>query len=358
MTWFGDELGRIADDMPERDLGARAIEIHQRRRRNLMAVSAAAVVVVTVLAATVGGKVLSAEPQDAVAPPGPPEQTILKIGVVPTVEAAPLYLAQARGYFRQEGLTVRPTIVTSSAMAMPEVRKGRLDIAQTDYLVAFAAHNRGLDIKVVGSLYQAGRGSFALMVKAKSAIRTVGDLKGKKVGISQLNGLGTLSMAAMLKRSGLRTDDVKLIEMSLPRMNDSLADGYLDAILTAEPYITTGVREGRTRVLTDAMDGPFAKLHTAGWMATGDWSRRNPRTLAAFQRALAKAHRLIASDPAQVREILPSYLKVDKPIAADVALGSYPAQLNLRELQRVADLAREHDHLKDWLDVRSVVSAG
>ncbi|PZG17226.1 hypothetical protein, partial [Nonomuraea aridisoli] len=62
MTWLGDELSRIADDMPERDLGTRAMEAHQRRRRNLVALAAAAVVVVTVLAATVGLRALPAQP--------------------------------------------------------------------------------------------------------------------------------------------------------------------------------------------------------------------------------------------------------------------------------------------------------
>lgn len=339
MTWLGEQLGRIADEMPERDLGARAIAIHQRRRRNVMALAAAAVVVVTVLAATVGVRALSAEPRAATRPPAPPELSVVRVGVVPSVESAPVMVAMSEGYFKAEGLTVETTIITGPAAAVPQVESGALDLAQTDYATVFRTNEVGKKFKIVCGLHQAAPGSYAITVKAGSKIRSVADLRRRKVAIPNVTGLGPLALTAALKRAGLALSDVVLVETPYPEMVNALEKGRVDAALTAEPYVTSGRLSERTRVLADAMPGKFANLYTAGVTATDKWISRNPRTLAAFQRALAKARQLIANDPQRVRDVLPRYTKLSMEAAANVTFGSYPPKLDLAELQRVADLA-------------------
>ncbi|GAA3244852.1 ABC transporter substrate-binding protein [Nonomuraea helvata] len=358
MTWLGEQFDRIADDMPERDLGARAIEIHRRRRRNFMALAAAAVVVVTVLAATVAVRVLPAEPRAAARPSTPPEQSIVKVGVVPSVESAPVFVAQVKGYFEEEGLTVEPMIITGAAAAAPQVESGALDLAQTDYTTLFRANELGRKFKIVSSLYQAAQGSFAVVVNAKSKIRTATELKRKRVAIPNLGTLGPLTLAAVLKRAGLTLNDVVLVEKPNPDMIDAMGAGQVDAALLAEPYVTVARESKHTRIVEDAMTGELANLYTAGMTATDEWIRRNPRTLAAFQRALAKAQRLIASDSQQVRDVLPRYMRLSRAVTAGVELGSYPARLNLTELQRVADLTRTYKMIKRPADLGSAVAKG
>jgi NitT/TauT family transport system substrate-binding protein len=358
MTWLGEQLGRIADDMPERDLGARAIEVHQRRRRNFMALTAAVVVVITVLAATVGVRALPVKPRAAARPSSPPEQSAIMVGVVPTVESAPVFVAQSKGYFKEEGLTVKPWIISGPAAVVPQVKSGRLDLAQTDYTTVFRVNEMGDKFKIVASLYQAAPGNFAIVVNAKSKIRTAADLKRKKVAVPNLVGLDSLALAAVLKRAGLTSRDVVQVEKPYPDMLYAMGRGEVDAALLAEPFITLGRKTRNTRIVADAMTQEFANLHTAGITATDEWISGHPRTLAAFQRALAKAQRLIASDPQQVRDLLPTYTRISKAAAAGFALGSYPAQLDLTELQRVADLARAYKFLKQPADVRNAVVKG
>ncbi|MFC4011803.1 ABC transporter substrate-binding protein [Nonomuraea purpurea] len=355
MTWLGEQLGRIADDMPERDLGARAIEIHQRRRRNVMALAAAAVVVVTVLAAAVGVRTLPTEPRAAARPSGPPEQSTIKVGVVASVESVPVVVALDKGYFEEEGLMVQPVIVAGAADAGDQVESGKLDLAQTDYATVFRLNESGRQLKIVSALYQAAQGSFAVVVSAKSKIRTATDLKRKRIATPELEGLGTLALAVVLKRAGLTLRDVVPVETPYPDMLNAIDKGQVDAALLAEPFVTVGRDTERTRIVADAMTRELANLHTAGMTTTDQWIRRNPRTLAAFQRALAKAQRLIASDPQQVRNTLPRYMRISKAMAAGVARGSYPAKLDTTELQRIADLAHAYKFLKRPADLGSAV---
>ncbi|SEG76562.1 NitT/TauT family transport system substrate-binding protein [Nonomuraea solani] len=349
MTWLGDELGRIADDMPQRDLAVRAIEVYHRRRRNLIALAAAALVVVVVLGGTAAIKLTP----KAARPVAPPERTVIDVGVAGTAEAAPLYVALSKGYFAAEGLTVRPAVVHAAA-AVSAMERGELDIAQTDYVVSFVANQQNRGVKIVGGLHRAHTGTLALVVKAGSGIRTVADLKGKKIAVPYLRGLGTLSIRAM----GLRNDDVEFVETPYTAMVDGLSGGRFAAALLAEPYVVVSVRQGRTRVLREALAREFDRLPTAGWMAADDWIKANPRTLAAFRRALAKAQRLIAGDLAQaVRavQVIPPDMKVAWRDLNRLALGAFPAELDLRGLQRLADLALRYSVLKKRLDVRSVI---
>lgn len=355
MTWLGEQLGRIADDMPERNLAARAIEIHQRRRRNFMALTAAVVVVVTVLAATVAVRALPAEPR-AAAPP--PEQSTIRVGVTTTLESVPVVVALNKGYFKEEGLTVESRTLSAPVAAFSLIEDGALDLAQTDYATVFLANEAGKKFKIVSSLYQAAPGSFAVVVNPKTKVRTVTDLKRKRIAVSSLAGLGKLALTAVLKRAGLTMNDVLLTAVPDREMLGEVAAGRVDAALLAEPFITVGLQVSRLRVVADVMTQEFANLYTAGMMATDKWIREHPRTLAAFQRALAKAQRLIASDPQQARDALLEFARVPPNLAAGVAFGSYPARLDLTELQRVADLARAYKLIKHPVDVRNTVVKG
>ncbi|MGI5271093.1 ABC transporter substrate-binding protein [Nonomuraea sp. CA-218870] len=355
MTWLGEQLGRIADDMPVRDLAARAIAVHQRRRRNFMALAAAAVVVITMIAVTVAVRALPGEPRAAARPSAPPELPVIKVGMLPTVESAPVYVAQSEGYFQEEGLTVEPVAVTGAAAATPQVAAGMLDLAYTDYATLFRANEKGKDFTIVAGLYRSAPEDLAIVVSAKSKIRTVRELKRKKIAIPNLGGLGQLTVTAALKRAGLKPRDVVMAEKPYPEMLRALSTGQFDAALLAEPFVTVGREGGRLRIVADAIPPEFTDLHTAGMAATAQWVRKHPRTLAAFQRALAKAQHLIASDPRRVREVMPTYTKTSPKEAAVMTFGSYPAELDMAELKRVADLAHAHGFTERPADLGSAV---
>ncbi|MGW5160848.1 ABC transporter substrate-binding protein [Nonomuraea wenchangensis] len=346
MTWLGDQLGHIADEMPQRDLGARAMERHQRRRRNLMAFAAAATVVVTLLAATIGARTLFAEPRAAVRPSLPLERSTISVGAVPTVESAVLHVAHRMGYFQEEGLTVRLMLLSGSTSEVTLLAANRLDLAQLDYATLLQANEAGGDLKIVTASHRSAPGALSLVVNATSKVRTVADLKRRRIAVPALAGIPVLALTAMLERAGLTSKDVVLVETPYPDMLRGLKQGRHDAALLAEPFVTVGREDAQVRVVGDAMGGDLANLQTSGVIATKSWIRRNPRTLAAFQRALGKAQRLVAADPARVRAVLPTYTRISEKAARNVTLGSYPDKLDLTHLTRIAALARA----QGWLE--------
>ncbi|MEV0378900.1 ABC transporter substrate-binding protein [Nonomuraea sp. NPDC050643] len=284
------------------------------------------------------------------------EKTTIKVGALPIPDPAALYIANAKGFFKEEGLTVEPVTITGGAAALPQIQSGALDISQTNYVSAFLALSQGKQVKIVADMYQAAPNTFNIMVPKDSPITKVADLKGKTVLVNNLRNIATLAVTAQLKAAGLTETDVKFAEKPFPEMGNAINSGQADAGWITEPFITANQNALGFRTVADTMTGPTADLSIAGWMATDEWAKKNPKTLAAFQRAISKAQQLASGDRKEIEAILPTYTKIDAKTAAAITLGAYPSTLDPARLQKVADLMLEYKYIPQPIDVKSVVA--
>jgi len=316
-----------------------------------------AIAVGVAVALTLAGCGGSDEPTSASAGGNGLEKTTIKVGALPIPDPVSLYVANEKGFFKEEGLTVQPTTITGGAAALPQIESGALDISQTNYVSTFAAVSQGKKVKLVADMYQAAPNTFNLMVPKDSPIQTVADLKGKTILVNNLNNIATLATLTQLKVAGLTEKDVKFVEKPFPDMGNALLSGQADACWITEPFITANQSQHGFRKLADTMTGQTADLPIAGWMATEDWVQKYPKTLAAFQRAIAKAQQLVSNDRKEIEAALPKYTKIDAKTASVITLGTFPSELNANRLQKVADLMLEYGYLKSPIDVKSVIAA-
>ncbi|MBT2224953.1 ABC transporter substrate-binding protein [Nonomuraea sp. NEAU-A123] len=285
------------------------------------------------------------------------EKTVITVGALPIPDSASIYIANAKGFFKEEGLTVKPQIIAGGASSLPQVKNGQLDIMQNNYVSIFGAVSQGEKLKVVADMYQAGPNAFAIMVPKDSAIKKVADLKGKTILINNLRNVGTLAVTTQLKVAGLTEKDVHFAEKPFPDMGAALASHQADACWTPEPFITANESKLGFRTLADTMTGEAEDLPMAGWMTTDEWVKKNPKTMAAFQRAVAKAQALASSNRKEIEAILPTYTKIDAKTASVITLGTYPSALSANRLQKVVDLMVEYQYLKSPIDVNSIIVA-
>ncbi|MEU7739023.1 ABC transporter substrate-binding protein [Nonomuraea sp. NPDC049158] len=285
------------------------------------------------------------------------EKTVLKVGVLPVPDVVSLYIAKEKGFFKEEGLTVEPVVIAGGAVALPQIKSGALDISATNYVSTFMAIGRGEKIKLVADMYQAGPNTFNIMVPNDSRIKTVADLKGKTVLVNTLKNISTLAVATQLKVAGLTEKDINFAEKPLPDMGNALKSGQGDAGLLTEPFITATQSTLGFHKLADTMTGETEDMPISGWMASDGWTQKNPKTLAAFQRALAKAQSLVSSNRKEVEAMLPKYTKIDAKTASVITLGTYPSELSATRLQKVADIMLDYKYLTSPFDVKSVIAA-
>ena len=210
-----------------------------------------------VLAATVlAGLALSACGSDtsASAEGDGQESATVKVGIVQLPIFAPIYVADAKGYFDEAGLEVQLETVKSGQDAVPLASSGKLDVVAAGFSAGmFSAIETGLDIKVVASMGvsdgNAEESPTDLVVSSAAVdsgeIESIADLKGKKIGAAGgAGGTGAFLLSLALEEAGLGINDVDVVNLGNPDMPTALANGSLDAGLISAPFSTLAIEDG------------------------------------------------------------------------------------------------------------------
>lgn len=141
----------------------------------------------------------------------------------------PLIVAQQKGFFADEGLEV--TLVEPADPNNPPklVAAGKAALAVSYQPQLHIQAAAGLPLVRVGTLVATPLNT--LLVLADGPIKTIADLKGRKVGFS-VGGFEDALLKAMLERSGLKLSDVSLINVNFS-LSPALLSGQVDAVIGA-----------------------------------------------------------------------------------------------------------------------------
>jgi NitT/TauT family transport system substrate-binding protein len=153
------------------------------------------------------------------------------MGYIPSVQFAPFYVADQRGYYRRAGLKVTFDYASSPNL-LQLVGAGRVDLAIADGTDAIAAVAQGVPIVYVMAEYQ--RFPVAIFSLAGSHIRSVADLRGKTIGVPGRYGATYVGLLAALHAAGLRPDDVKIQTIGYTQV-ENVATGKVDAAVGYSP---------------------------------------------------------------------------------------------------------------------------
>jgi len=323
------------------------------RAAGLRAWAAAALTAVLLTAACGGSSTSSSSGSSG----SGPEKTHLTVGALPVVDDAPLFLAIKNGYFKQEGLTVKPEIIPQSTLALPDLLHGTIDIIGSGNYVSYfegqAQHT--FSVRVLVAAAACTTNSFSILALPSSHIAGPAGLKGKTIAVNLTNNIQTLTTNAVLQAAGVAPSSVRYVAIPFPNMAAALKAHRVSAISVVEPFLTGAEQSiGATPVMSEC-SGTTANFPLSGYFATQQWTQKYPKTARAFQRAMAKAQALATSDPAAVKQILPTYTKISAAAAQHIALNSFPATTNATDLQRVANLMLTGGLLKSRLNVQTML---
>ena len=285
------------------------------------------------------------------------EKTHLTVGALPVVDDAPLFIAIQKGYFKQQGLTIKPEIIAQSTLAIPDMLHGTVDLVGTgNYVSFFEGQAQGtFSIKVLSAGAACKHGSFSILAMPKSGITGPAGLAGKTIAVNLTNNIQTLMTNADLKAAGVDPASVKYVVVPFPDMAAALKAGRVDAISVVEPFLTGAEKSiGAVQVL-DECSGSLINFPLSGYFATAAWTAKYPHTAHAFQVAMAKAQAFAQAHPAAVAQILPTYTKVPAAVAPHINLNDFPVTMDPTQLQRVANLMLAGGLLKTRLNVQPLL---
>jgi putative hydroxymethylpyrimidine transport system substrate-binding protein len=172
----------------------------------------------------------------AAAPPAPafkPLTVVLDWFINP--DHAPLFVAQQQGFFQQQGLTVNFVPPADPANPAKFVAIGKADLAITYQQQLVLDVNAGMPLVRIATLI--GTPLDCIVVRADSAIHSIADLKGKRVGYS-MDTFGDAMLSTMLKQHGLSLSDVKRTRVGYDLVQALLSnnvDAITDVVRNFEP---------------------------------------------------------------------------------------------------------------------------
>jgi NitT/TauT family transport system substrate-binding protein len=286
------------------------------------------------------------------------EKTELNVGIVPVPSSAPLFIAMERGFFKEEGLSVKTQIIQAPQQVMPQILNGGIDTFLTSYvsLITISA-SEVAPLKMLTESQQGAPGINGVVVSGDSPIRTPAELKGKTIAVNTVKALGEVTVSAHLKTNGLSPADVKFVPVNFAEQIAALKAGRVDAAWMTEPYLSAAKKDLGGRMVIDTLSGPTTGLPLDGWAASADWVNRHPKTAAAFQRAMAKAQRVAAGDREAINKVIPTYTQIPAEVAATMGLGTFTTSVDVARVQKVADLLAEFQITKTRLNAADLIAA-
>jgi NitT/TauT family transport system substrate-binding protein len=177
----------------------------------------------------------------------------VRVGHVASTQWAPLYVAIERGYFQRLNVNVQLQAIRLGQDPVDLVSRDAVDVTLSDFSAGmFNGLGAGLHFKVVGSMAAippSGAPPVQLEVAKplvdQGKVRTLADLKGRKIAIDGGSGSGSGYLASLaLQGSGVGLQDMTVIDLASTDMEEAFTIGSIDAALAPAPYSASMEQHG------------------------------------------------------------------------------------------------------------------
>lgn len=195
-------------------------------------------------------------------------------GLWPGSEAIVLAHAQGRLPADQFQLIELPW----SSAAMRALGNGASDVAVVTLDGVLRMREAGQDLRVLMVLDES-KGADAVL--ARHELTNMAALRGKRVGVD-VRGVGIYLLINALESASMKVDDLRLVPMIQPEMEQALADGAVDAVVASEPWASR-LRQAGTHAVYDSRQLRVPVMRMV--VASGDACRRSRPQLVALLRA-------------------------------------------------------------------------
>ncbi|HAG05026.1 MAG TPA: ABC transporter substrate-binding protein [Lachnospiraceae bacterium] len=217
---------------------------------------------------------------------------VLKIAYSGSLCEAPVHVASTLGFFDEVGLKYE--MVRTDAAQMPEAIGSDKVNAGFGLLGKYLQPivENGLDMKITGGLHT---GCTRILVPKDSDIKTVADLKGKKIGTT---GLGAAAPTIVARRAMLHAGlnasvencDAEFVVYGASDLAQALDSGVVDAIANGDPQAAVAQKEYNLTALVDtATSDDFKDEYCCISFVTGDIVEKHPEEAKKFTEAVLKA---------------------------------------------------------------------
>ncbi|MFC5699652.1 aliphatic sulfonate ABC transporter substrate-binding protein [Cohnella faecalis] len=283
-------------------------------------------------------------------------------GVTVNLEASqigPILIAKEKGWFEEEfakyGAKVNYQALQSSSQFLEGIVSGRLDFARIGYIGTITGQAANIPF-VTLSEGSDGAGD-GIIVQKDSKVKSIKDLKGKKVAVSKGSSSWGLLLRA-LEKEGLKVSDIQLINLQPDEAQGAFQSGQVDAWGIWEPFRSNQVNnQGATVIANSQLIGAYTPGYNIARKAFAD---EHPELVVAYLKAYERALQWENQNFDEAVKLLAGIKKLDEAtvnisLKNNVPLNSPVSDEANKSQQKTADILLSLGEIKEQLDVTKVV---
>jgi len=203
----------------------------------------------------------------------------------------PVYIADEKGWFEEEGLKIKWVGEIPAAQLVPSVASRSIDFANRMTPLVLTANAGGARLKIIaaGARTTPERPHMKYLVAGNNSnIKSVKDLKGKKIGINSFGACSEYVLKEYLKRNGL-DKDVQFVVLPDANQEQVLSQGLIDVATIHSPYYEKAVKGGGAREIFNdyVVDNGLSGM--LPYFTSEDLIRERPDVVRKFVKVLVKA---------------------------------------------------------------------
>jgi len=333
----------------------RRVVLTSRGLRKLWPVLAALVVLALAL-----GAIACGGDDDGGGGGGEGETASVDVGTLPIASAAPLFLGREKGFFRQEGIEVRPQLTEGGAEVAAGVQSGSFDFGYAGVIPIVIAKAQGLPIQIVSTtddqLKDPEDADVITVARGDSGIRTAKDLEGATVGVNSLKGVAEVVIRASIDKDGGDPSNVELLEVPFPEMVAALESERIDAAFIPEPFLLQAV-QGGARVIENAS---YQAVDPEGfelgiYFASDQYIEENSDVVDRFVRASDRSAEYAAAHPDEVRKVITTYTEIPADLVRKIKLPRWDPELRRESVELQAGYTKKYGIIEEEPDLDELI---
>ena len=297
-------------------------------------------------------------------------QDKVKIGVFPVSSSLPYFVANERGYFKEQNIETEMVRLIGGPPNIAALITGQIDVSAV--LVTIEGMNANVKKPGVATYFaiNAQNQDYVMeqfVVRTGHPAKTIKDLKGAKI-LSAPGPANLTAARAILAKVGLQQGEYTLDQLDMGQHLNALKAGTFDAGYTLEPNATAAIKAGIARRLEAGvvakyiLGDPKAHAFAAGAAMSAEFIAKRPDVAKRFAAAWSKAIDLINNNPEEARKHLLKNTFTPPNVVDDVPMLRYFMVKNLtakdrQQFQQFIDFATEVKVIPEKVDVNKYLKA-
>lgn len=259
------------------------------------------------------------------------------LGVETSLLPAAVWVAENKGYFKEEGLDLEIKEFDSGKLSFLAMLDSGVDISTVAPTPIMFNSFKRQDFSIFATFVYS-YDDVKVIARKDKGIKTAADLKGKRVG-TPAGTTGQFFLSSFLIYKGLNASEIQEVDIAPSDLPGALEKNRVDAIVIWEPH----AYNARQLLQDNAIRLPSSEVYkeTFNFIAMKDFARDNPEVLKKFLRAIDKATIFIGEHKFESQAIVAERLKLDKDVMITL-WDEFVFQLSLEQslLMTLEDEAR------------------